>query len=568
MKKSILSRLIGLVSLVILVSLTIISFANYRVTYLKVKESAGIELYGCANITTGLLTIEEINNLHSLSSSQASKLGEKINWTLEHKHIFNNQYLLSPEGKVLVTDMNSEMQGIHLGDSPPLDKGIIHSLLETKAPTFSDVYEYAGMERLSGYAPIFKDHNPQNEIVAISVIDFDADILSERTWSMVSSTIIVGIISLFLAGMIIILYVRKTLLPLRQLTEYTKQISEGNLSTDVHTLKATGEIQVLNENFNVMLENLKSALFQTASTSKELAASTEELSVNTSEITSIAEDVSTTVQNVAEFAHHQETQSKHIQDIFQHIVKHTNHMAERLHKTSKNSTVASTFSLEGNRIIVESMEQMSHIHTSTENISLTMQELKEKANKANEILKLIMNISQQTNILALNASIESARAGEHGRGFAVVAEEIRILAENTFKSMESINSIIFEIESKMEEAVELTEQGNRNVDIGIEKMKKAGSSFNKIKESTQYLDAEIGQVLTYTGNIQQDIKAANGQIIDMASISKEIANQMQNVVAATEQQTASIEEVSSAIQLLVHMANEMEKLSNLFRLSK
>lgn len=568
MKTSILTRLTVLVSAVILISLTIISFANYRVTYLKVMESAGIELYGCANITTGLLTTDDINSLHTLSLSKAAELGEKISWTREHKPIFDNQYLMSVEGKVLVADQNSNMQGIQPGKSSAIDEEVLDTLLKTKAPTYSNVYEFAGKKRLSGIAPIFKDHNPKGEIVAISVIDFDADILTERTWSMVSSTIIVGIISLFLAGMVIILYVRKTLLPLKQLTAYTKEISAGNLSTDSHTIKATGEIHLLNENFNIMLENLRNAMYQTASTSKDLAVSTKRLSNNTLEITSIAEDVSVTVQNVAELAYHQENQSKHIQEIFQHIVGLTNQMAEKLHKTSRNSNEASTISLKGNEMIMESMEQMNHIHSSTANISLTIMELKEKANRANDILKLIMNISQQTNILALNASIESARAGEHGRGFAVVADEIRKLAEETFKSMESINTIIYEISSKMEEAAEYTEQGNRNVDIGIEKMEKAGASFHKIKESTQNLDEEIEQVLTYTVNIQEEIGAANVQIIDVATESREIAHQMQNVVTSSEQQTASIQEVSAATQMLVQMAQEMEKLSNQFRLSK
>lgn len=537
-------------------------------TYLKVKESAGIELYGCANITTGLLNSKDIASLHSLTPAKAAELGEKISWTKEHKPIFDNQYLLSIEGEVLVADKATVEQRIQIGDATPIDKELLETLLETKAPTFSDVYEFAGMKRLSGYAPIFEGHNGQGEVVAISVIDFNADILTERTWSMVSSTIIVGIISLSMAGMIIILYVRKTLLPLRKLTEYTKQISEGDLSADAHTLKATGEIQQLNENFNLMLENLKAALHQTASTSKNLASSTEELSVNTQEITNIAEDVATTVQHVAESAHHQETQSEHILGVFQQIVAQTNQMAEKLQITSKSSYEASTISIEGNAIIVESMEQMSHIQTNTANITVTMQELMEKANKANEILKLIMNISKQTNILALNASIESARAGKYGKGFAVVADEIRNLADETFKSMESINSIIYEIVSKMTEASELTEEGNRIVDIGIEKMKRAGVSFHKIKESTQSLDEEVGQVISYTIKIQEEIEAANGQILEIASASKEIANQMQHVVASSEQQTASTEEVSSATQMLVHTANEMEQLSNRFKLFK
>ncbi|WP_180968140.1 methyl-accepting chemotaxis protein [Cytobacillus massiliigabonensis] len=566
MKRSILTKLIGLVSVVIFVSLTVISFANYRMTYLKVKESAGIELFGCANITTGLLTKNDIDSLNSLTSSEALELGEKIDWTTAHKPIFENQYIMSIKGEVLVPDEKSDKQGIKVGDMTPVDKDILNTLLETKAPVFSDVYDYSGMKRLTGYAPIFKNHDMQGEIVAISAIDFDAEILTERTWSMVSSTIIVGIISLLAAGTIIILYVRKTILPLKHLTEYTKRISEGDLSKDAATIKATGEIRALNENFNIMVENLKSALIQTASTSKEVASSTEELSVNTSEVVDIVEEISATFQNVAEAANHQAIEAEHIQAIFGKIAVQTNEIAERIKITTKNSHEVSDYAVNGNVIIGESIKQMDDIRLSSTNVSKTMHELKEKSVRVKEILNIIMNVSKQTNLLALNASIESARAGEHGKGFAVVAEEIRTLAEETSKSIESIKTIVFEIESKTTEAVQLTEQGNKIVQIGIEKVKNAGHSFNEIKESTKGLSEKVEQVLSSTVDIQEEIGAANRQIVNIATISKEISSQMQDVALSSEQQTGSMEEVSAAIQMLVHTANEMEKLANRFKI--
>ncbi|WP_165571547.1 methyl-accepting chemotaxis protein [Cytobacillus praedii] len=566
MKRSILTKLIGLVSVVIFVSLTVISFANYRMTYLKVKESAGIELFGCANITTGLLTSNDIDSLNSLTPSQAAELGEKIDWTIAHKPIFENQYLMSIKGEVLVPDEKSNKQGIKAGDMTPVDEDILTALLETRAPVFSDVYDYSGMKRLTGYAPIFKNHDMDGEIVAISAIDFDAEILTERTWSMVSSTIIVGIISLLAAGTIIILYVRKTILPLKHLTEYTKRISEGDLSKEAATIKATGEIRILNENFNIMVDNLKSALIQTASTSKEVASSTEELSANTSEVVDIVEEISTTFQNVAEAANHQAVEAEHIQASFQKIASQTNEIADRIKITTENSREVSDFAINGNVIIGESIKQMDDIRLSSTNVSKTMHELMDKSIRVKEILNIIMNVSKQTNLLALNASIESARAGEHGKGFSVVAEEIRTLAEETSKSIESIKSIVFEIESKTTEAVQLSEQGNKIVQIGMEKVKNAGRSFNEIKDSTKGLSEEVEQVLTSTVEIQEEISAANKQIINIASISKEISSQMQDVALSSEQQTGSMEEVSAAIQMLVHTANQMEKLANRFKI--
>lgn len=535
-------------------------------TYSKVKEAAGIELIGCANITTGLLTKDEIDSLQALSTSEAAELGKKINWTIEHKPIFENQYLLSLEGKVLVADESLQKQGIQVGDSFKMDPEVLKTLMKEKKPVFSDVYEFGGMKRLTGYAPIFKEHHSQGEIIAISAIDFNAKILTDRTWSMVSSTIIVGIISLLLAGMVIILFVRKTILPLRDLTQYTKQISEGDLSIKPQRLNATGEILLLNENFNQMVEKLKQALLQTSSTSKELAASTEELSVNTSEITHIVEEVSTTFQGVAESANHQANDAEQILVVFQNITEQTKHMTGKIQETSNESVEVSTKALQGNEIILDSMKHMSHIQSSTTDIFNTMMELKEKSNKVHEILTIIMNISKQTNLLALNASIESARAGEHGKGFAVVAEEIRKLAEETSKSITSINQIVSEMESKTTEAVKLTEIGMNTVEVGLEKVKIAGTSFNEIKESTQKVSGEVADIHESILNIQEEIEQANNQIVQITTISRDISSQMQEVAASSEQQTASMEEISSSIQMLVHLANDMEDLSNQFKL--
>jgi methyl-accepting chemotaxis protein len=567
LKKSIIARLSWLIILVTLISLTVISFTNYQITYSKVKEAAGIELIGCANITTGLLTEQDIESLNGLSSTQVTEIEQKVNWTTEHKPIFENQYLLSLDGIVLVSDKNLQKKGIKVGDPYKVDPQILKKIKKDKQPIFSDVYEFGGIKRLTGYAPIFKGHDTHGEIIAISAIDFNANILKERTWSMVSLTIIVGILSLLCAGTIIILFVRKMILPLRDLTLYTQQISNGDLSVKPKELKASGEILLLNENFNQMVENLKEALLQTSYTSKELAASTEELSVSTIEVTKMVENVSNTYRGVADYSHNQTIESEKIVEVFQQIKSQTNNITTKIQAASNDSFEVSAKAIQGNEIIMNSMQEMKNIQSSTNNIFHTMNELKDSANKVNEILTIIKSISSETNLLALNASIESARAGEHGRGFAVVANEIRKLAEATTKSIESINQIVSDMESKTSEAVVLTNIGKNTVDLGIEKVKLAGIAFNEIKESTQKVSEEVSEIHLTVTNIQEEIEKADYQIEYITSLSREISLQMQQVATTSKHQTISMEEISSAIQMMVHLAYEMERKSNQFKIN-
>lgn len=566
MKQSILTRLTLLVSIVIFISLVVISFATYQMTYLKVKESAGIELYGCANITTGLLEEEDIRKLLSLTTNEAVQLGEKISWTVEHKPIFSNQYIMAMDGTVLVTDKSSELQGIHIADKAPIQEKVITTLKETKSPTYSNVYDYAGMKRLSGYAPIFEDHDPNKDLIAISVIDFDASILTERTWTIVRSTIIVGILSLLIAAIIIVYYVRRTISPLKTLTKYTKQIADGDLSIENISLKSQGEIRILQENFNVMVQSLRTAIEKTVSSSTELSTSTNDLSSNIEEVTKITEDVANTFQEVAEFATHQESKAEKIHHALTSVLKETQYIGERLNKQAENISKTTFLVKNGLNHVSNSMKQMKNIHGNSEKLVKTMEELQEKSIRANDILSIIKNIAKQTNLLALNASIESSRAGEHGKGFAVVAEQIRSLAVETAESIENIHLIISEIQKKMDEAVTLTEEGTKTVNVGLTKVEEAGHTFSAIHQATENSDEEMDEILQATNNIKDNIIEVTEQMSHINDLSKEIAAQMQVVVAASEEQTASMEEISAATQRLARMAEELKQLSKQFKM--
>jgi methyl-accepting chemotaxis protein len=187
-KSTKITQKLGLIIIsMMLLCIAAISFSNYKITYDNVKEAAGIELYGCANITTGLLDPLVIEQLASGDFSNAAATGDLISWTVQHKDIFSAQYIFSLDGTLLAADENLQQQGFSYGDSFYLDEEALSHLTKMKHPTYSNVYEYGNMKRLTGYAPIFKDHDPTKEVIAISAIDFDANIIKERTWSMIGA---------------------------------------------------------------------------------------------------------------------------------------------------------------------------------------------------------------------------------------------------------------------------------------------------------------------------------------------------------------------------------------------
>jgi methyl-accepting chemotaxis protein len=153
----------------------------YFTIYNNTLETAGIEAYGCANITTYLIEPDILEEALTGNEESKKKLGERLNWTIDHKHIFRNQYILDLNGNVMSADKNSTPYGIKVGEKHPTNMEDITYLKEEKKPTYSKVYKVNGNSTLTGYAPIFEDNDPIKDVIAISAIDFDGLLQKERS---------------------------------------------------------------------------------------------------------------------------------------------------------------------------------------------------------------------------------------------------------------------------------------------------------------------------------------------------------------------------------------------------
>jgi methyl-accepting chemotaxis protein len=174
---------------VLCASLIITSFSNYWVSYQNTYEAAGIEAVGCANITTGLIKPSELAQVINGNKEMQTALGKKLDWTTEHKPIFQDQYILSLDGTILAEDSNLKKQGFKPGDKFAIDKNTVKMIQDMKHPQYSAIYEFGGMKRITGYAPIFKDQDPNKEIIALNAIDFNAQIVNTRTWASVQGSL-------------------------------------------------------------------------------------------------------------------------------------------------------------------------------------------------------------------------------------------------------------------------------------------------------------------------------------------------------------------------------------------
>src|SRR5699024_8401444 len=259
---------------------------------------------------------------------------------------------------------------------------------------------YSGMKRLTGYAPVFEDHDPDKEVIAISAIDFEASILHSRTWDMIKDGFLFSVIPLLLVGIITIVLINRTIAPLKGVSTFASRVADGDLTVDPLEIKHNDEIGALSINLNKMASNLRSVIGDVSENASKLASTTEEVTASTEEISTSAEQNLVTYQSVQTGAEEQLT-----------IVNQAN---ELLQETSQFSTEKAN---EGDKLIKDSLQQMERMNEQSSFLTQTMNELRTKSAEINNIITIITDIAEQTNLLALNASIEAAHAGEQGKGF-------------------------------------------------------------------------------------------------------------------------------------------------------
>lgn len=377
--------------------------------------------------------------------------------------------------------------------------------------------------------------------------------------------ILVFISILFVIAMVIFI-LRLIQRPIVKLAEKFTQMAKGDLTVGELKIKNRDEIGVMADSFNEMLgrlikivQSIDSNVVLVASTSEELAASAEETSKSLQQVTEaimeISEGSSVQLESTS-------TSSKVIHE----IGKGMNQASQSVATVSNLAVETTEATVEGTSIMDNTMDKMIDIQQSSKSTAQIVSSLEHKSKEIERIVTLITDITNQTNLLALNAAIEAARAGEHGKGFAVVADEVRKLAEQSNGAAGEISNLIGVIRQEVMEANQAMEESLQNVENGIEMAKTTQSSFQEIARmvsevsaQTEEISAVIEQVNASTQNMQQTMD-------EVAHLSSEASERSQNVAAAAEEQNATMEEISSSTTVLSQMADELRMIVNQFKL--
>jgi methyl-accepting chemotaxis protein len=357
--------------------------------------------------------------------------------------------------------------------------------------------------------------------------------------SIQNTIVVLAIIAFALALVLATVIIRSITRPLAVFMERTTDIAQGEGDL-TKRLDASGsdEIAQVSRMFNLFIEKLHGIISQISSTSTQVAAASTQVHATAERIATGAEEVAAQASTVATAGEEMSATSGDI--------------AQNCQMAAEGAQRASQSASNGSEVVERTVRVMGQIAEKVQESAKTVASLGARSDQIGAIIGTIEDIADQTNLLALNAAIEAARAGEQGRGFAVVADEVRALAERTTRATREIGEMIKAIQSETKGAVTAMEQGVRQVESGTEEAQKSGQALEEILQQVNDVTMQINQVAT----------AAEEQ----TATTSEISSNMQQITDVVQQTSQGAHESATAAAQLNSNAEELQRLVRQFKL--
>lgn len=353
--------------------------------------------------------------------------------------------------------------------------------------------------------------------------------------------------------------------PILAIVSRMKAISNGQLNHAPLVSESRDEIGGLIHSVNEMNQQLNGIVKDISGASLSVAEQSEQLQTSSKELKAGSEQIASTMQELSSGAETQANSASDLAETMGELMNSIYIANQNGQAVAKASAEVLNQSQTGYSLMSESVSQMNRINDLMENTVLKVKRLDEQSGQISTLVDVIQNIADQTNLLALNAAIEAARAGEHGRGFAVVADEVRKLAEQVSRSIVDINKIVGNVRKETEEVAENLGHGYEQIVKGAKSIHHTGESFSEIKAFIEDMSTRIVTIQTDLNQIMKNSEVMNESISSIASVSEEAAAGIEQTAASAEQSSQSMEEISSNADSLSDLSGKLSRLVNRFQ---
>ncbi|MEK5172155.1 methyl-accepting chemotaxis protein [Heyndrickxia sp. FSL W8-0496] len=415
-----------------------------------------------------------------------------------------------------------------------------------------------GRDLLNGYQKLADESEKE-------INQKEQDVIESGQTSLLVGTI-VTILVIIISFAVAFITSNKISKPIKHVMQRMKLIANGDLSQEPLQTTLKDEVGHLIIATNEMNRQTRDLLNRINTVSGSVTSQSEELSQSANEVKSGSEQIAITMQELASGTEVQANNTNELSSIMGSFTLKVEEANEKGKLIQQSSNQVLSMASEGKKLMESSNEQMAKIDQIVQGAVQKVQSLDSQSREISTLVSVINDIAEQTNLLALNAAIEAARAGEHGKGFAVVADEVRKLAEQVSHSVTDITSIVINIQKESGMVAESLLNGYSEVEKGTSQIQTTGKTFTEINEAVIKMVNSITTISDSLSEMEDNSLKMNRSIEEIASISQESAAGVEQTSASSQQISSSMEEIAGNSEDLSKLAEELNALVNQFKL--
>ncbi len=559
-------------SLNIVIIAVVLIAASYLIQKELMVQTLNAQARGFSSLALSqldLADVKEAMTTHDLNSPVQQKLTKLLtsfhdkNPNIAQAYLFSTEIVNGNSSMVVASPQNILELGFKPGDSieqSPFVLDLIKQIVQTKKTGSSEIYSDVVGSWITIAEPILDENG---KVFAYFGIDQDASLVQKGQNDLLLYTGIVSAIALVLIIAIQYSLLRRLLSPIRQMHQAISQVSSGNLNV---MLKAGSkdEMGELASKCNEMFQHLREIIAGVQESADKAVVSANGLAVSVEQNSQALNQISLTMQEVASGASFQEQSANEASRAMEEMTIGIQRIAETSARMADSSSEMAEQALNGNESVQKVIRQMDSIRTSVSRSASVVTALDGRSQEIVQIVDVITGIAAQTNLLALNAAIEAARAGEQGRGFAVVADEVRKLAEQSQSSASQIASLIEEIREETTQAVQAMNSGTVEVERGMKIATETGETFHEILAATQRVAQQIEDVSAVAEQLSAGSEEVAASVTESSRIAQASAEGTRGVAASSVQQMSSMKAIAANTEQLTEMAEELKRLIRKF----